>query len=156
MRGLVIQAIFVIAAAGVPGCTENNQPGDGGVSFTDLGNPPRGVLGHPIGSYLTIEGYRSDTGMNPNWYVIDKVNGAKLDKPVRVWIENLKPPRPEPSTRCVINGFETFRWWGQPQQVRAAEGRQEAQHSFQPGFFFRATSVVKPANLQVADKGAQL
>ncbi|NVM24168.1 MAG: hypothetical protein HWN68_20610 [Desulfobacterales bacterium] len=153
MRAIVFQFTFVFLAVGVLGCTENIQPPEGGASFTNLGNPPTGRLGHPIGSYLTIEGYRSDKGKNPNCYVIDKVNGAKLERPVRVWVENLKLPRPEPSTRCVINGHETFRWWGQPEEVRAAEGWEQAQHSFQPGFFFRATSVKKPANLHVANKG---
>ncbi len=74
---------FVFLAVGVIGCTENIQPPEGGASFTNLGNPPTGRLGHPIGSYLTIEVYRSDKGKNPNCYVIDKVNGAKLDRPVR-------------------------------------------------------------------------
>jgi hypothetical protein len=153
MRAIVFQFTYVFLAVGVLGCAENIHPQEGGASFTNLGKPPMGRLGHPIGSYLTIEGYRNDKGMNPNGYIIDKVNGARLDRPVIVWVENLKPPRPDPAVRCVINGYETFRWLGQPEEVCAAEGWEEAQHSFQPVFFFRATSVKKPANLHVANEG---
>ncbi|HUU19827.1 MAG TPA: hypothetical protein VMW72_21935 [Sedimentisphaerales bacterium] len=152
MRAIVFQFTFVFLAVGVLGCTENIQPPEGGASFTNLGNPPTGRLGHPIGSYLTIEGHR-DPRKNPSSYLIDMVNGAKLENPVRVWIENLKLPRPDPSVRCVISGYETFRWYGQPREVQLAEGWEEAQMTFQPGFFFRATSVKKPANLHVANEG---
>ncbi len=152
MREFIFQFTFVFLAVGVLGCKENIQPPEGSASFTNIGKTPMGRLGHPIGSYLTIEGYRNDKGKNPNDYVIDKVNGAKLDRPVIVWVENLSPPHPEPSVRCMINGYETLRWWGQPEEVREAEGWEEAQHSFQPVFFFRATSVKTPANLQVANE----
>lgn len=153
MRTLVISFTVVLLAAAVLGCAANTQRAQESGSFTELSYPPMGRLAHPIGSYLTIEGYRSDKGKNPNCYVIDKVNGAKLGRPVPVWIENLKLPRPEPSTRCVINGYETFRWWGQPEEVQLAEGWEEAQMTFQPGFFFRATSVKTPGELQVVTQG---
>lgn len=156
MRTLAILFTVVLLAAAVLGCAANTQRTQESGSFTELSNPPMGRLAHPIGSYLTIEGHRSDSDKtkNPEVYVIDTVNGAKLGRPVPVWIENLRLPRPNPSVRCVINGYETFRWWGQPEEVRAAEGWEEAQHSFQPGFFFRATSIKKPANLHVANEGS--
>jgi len=154
MKRLVIPLTLVLLVAGALGLAQSTKRPQKGDSLSNLRKRPTGRLGHPIGSYLTIEGHRSGKVKNPNSYVIDTVNGVKLEKPVRhVWIENLKLPRPKPATRCVINGYETFRWWGQPKEVRAAEGWEEAQHSFQPGFFFRATSVKRPADLHVALKG---
>lgn len=153
MKTLVMPLPLVLLVAAALGSAGNIQGAQESESFTDFGNPPTGRLGHPIGSYLTIEGRRHDKGMNPNSYVIDTVNGVKLEKPVLVLVENLKSPLPEPSAHCVINGYETFRWWGRPEEVRVAEGWERAQHPFQPGFFFRATSVRQPVGLQVAVKG---
>ena len=114
-----------------------------------MGNPPMGPLGHTIGSYLTIEGYRRGKGKDPSSYVIDTVNGVRIEKPVTVGIMNLKLPRPDPAIRCVINGYETFRWDGQPDEVRHAEGWEAERFPFQPVYSFCATSVRQPADLHV-------
>jgi len=109
---------------------------------------PMGRLGYPIGTYLRIEGVRLDN-KNPSSYRIDKVNGRTLDEPVGIWIENLALPRPDPSIRCVINGYERIEWMGEPGQVSKAEGRLAGQLPFQQVWIFRATSIVQPQDLSI-------
>ena len=112
--------------------------------------PQMGTLGYPIGTYLTIEGHRDDTSPNPDSYVIDRVNGAQFQKPVNVSIQNLHLPRPDPSERCVINGYELSMGRARPQPPRGAAPPPIAAHS---GFIFWATSVREPADLRVAETG---
>jgi len=109
---------------------------------------PMGRLGHPIGTYLRIEGVR-EPSKNPSSYRIDKVNGRPLDEPIGVWIENLALPRPDLSVRCVINGYERIEWIGEPSQASRAEGRMESQIPFQKVSRFHATSIVQPQGLSI-------
>ncbi len=113
-----------------------------------VGSIPMGLLGHPIGTYLRIEGVRGGD-KNPSTYRIDKVNGQPLAEPVLVWIENLALPRPDPSVQCVINGYEFIEWIGEPAEASRAEGRLEAQMGFQKVWRFHATSIVQPGSLSI-------
>ena len=51
---------------------------------------PRGRLGHPLGTYLTIEGVRAEAGkVGTQTLVVDTINGQKVDEPVGIWIDNV-------------------------------------------------------------------
>ena len=77
---------------------------------------PMGKLGHPIGTYLKIEGVRVEKGkVGVNTLAVDKVNGKKLDQPIGVWIDNVDAlPK---GKRCVLAGYESGKWIGTPPDV---------------------------------------
>ena len=77
------------------------------------------------------------------------VNGKRLESPVLIWIENLALPRPDPSVRCVVNGYERTEWMGEPDEVTKAEGSDGTQLNFQRVWLFRVTSVVEPQGLEI-------
>ncbi len=116
------------------------------------GDVPLGSLGHPVGSYLTIEGIRLEgfkTGVST--LRVDTVNGQKLKEPVAIWIDNLDLPR---ARRCKIKGYETLRMIGKPPaEVKAAEeaGGEAGlpQAGWQVQLYFVSLSVVEPGCLQI-------
>lgn len=109
---------------------------------------PVGKLGHPIVTYLCIEGVR-EPHKNPSLYRIHRVNGQPLTKPALIWIENLALPRPAPSVWCVVNGYERIEWMGEPGEVSRAEGRIGTQMSFQAVWLFHASSIIQPRSLSI-------
>lgn len=109
---------------------------------------PAGKLGHPIGTYLRIEGVR-EPHKNPSLYRIHRVNGQPVAKPALIWIENLALPRPAPSVWCVVNGYERIEWMGEPGEVSRAEGRIGTQMSFQAVWLFHASSIIQPRSLSI-------
>src|SRR5881628_3830354 len=78
---------------------------------------PNGRLGHPLGTYLTIEGVRveEDARSGARTLRVDTVNGKKLDKLMDIVIENVAP-LPQ-GTRCILRGCETATMVGTPPAV---------------------------------------
>ncbi|MEX0774398.1 MAG: hypothetical protein WD042_01665 [Phycisphaeraceae bacterium] len=73
---------------------------------------PIGSLGHPLGSYLTLEGKRADgfkTGVRT--LIVEKINGVALDKPRAIWVDNLDLPG---ETHVILKGYESIRMIGSP------------------------------------------
>jgi hypothetical protein len=113
---------------------------------------PSGRLGHPLGTYLTIEGCRVEgpkTGERT--LLVDTVNGKKLDPAIPVGVENIEPlPK---DARCVLRGYETGSMVGMPPAVIEAakeEGRtvNVPQAGWQFRRYFIVISVVQPKDLK--------
>lgn len=112
---------------------------------------PKGRLGHPLGTYLTIEGVRAEAGkVGTQTLLVDTINGKKLDEPIGVWIDNVASlPKGE---LCVIKGYESGKMIGTP--PAAIEAAKEAgkditvpQAGWQFYRFFVMTSSVEPEGL---------
>ena len=114
---------------------------------------PKGRLGHPLGSYLTIEGLRAEAGkVGTQTLLVDTINGKKLNEPIGIWIDNVAS-LPE-GERCVIKGYETGKMIGTPPAVIQAakeSGRDVAgpQAVWQFRRFFVMISSVQPESLTV-------
>ena len=91
---------------------------------------PGGLLGDQLGTYLTIEGVKSEGVKDESGtLVVDTVNGTKLDKPISLVIRgavvvdhNLQPARLElpAKKRCILRGFESGEMIGVPPAVAVA------------------------------------
>jgi hypothetical protein len=143
-RPTVFVAIMVVA--GSSGAIAEDKP-----LVLHSGRVPIGSLGHPLGSYLTVEGVRLDapkTGVST--LRIDAINGQKLGMPVDIWIDNLDLPKEK---RCKIKGYETMRMIGKPPAESDAEEEQgkpapQPQAAWQVQLYFVALSVVEPKDLR--------
>ncbi len=125
-----------------------------GAGFPDAGSDgmiPRGRLGRPLGTYLTIEGYRDSRGMkrSASSMLVDTVNGVKLGEPIGIHVENVKE-LPE-SERCILRGYETGRMIGLPMDVARAENLGAHQAEWQFYRYFLVTSVERPTSLKVEE-----
>ncbi|MHC4406997.1 MAG: hypothetical protein ACYTG0_45875 [Planctomycetota bacterium] len=107
---------------------------------------PKGRLGHPLGTYLKIEGVRAEAGkVGTQTLLVDTVNGNKLDQPIGIWIENV-PALPK-GERCIIRGYESGKMIGIPYEVAKAENLPIPQAAWQFYRYFIMTSVVQPEGL---------
>ena len=108
---------------------------------------PGGKLGHPLGTYLTIEGVRAEEGkVGVNTLLVDTVNGKKLDAPVGIWVENVDAlPK---DTRCILRGYESGKMIGLPHEVAEKEKLPLPAAGWQFFRYFIVTSVVEPKDLQ--------
>ena len=113
---------------------------------------PKGKLGHPLGTYLTIEGVRFGVDkigkvgkIDTHTLLVDTINGKKLDRPTTISIETSGSlPMRE---RCVFRGYESGRMVGVPFEVARAENLPLPQVAWQFHRYFIITSVVQPAGL---------
>jgi len=106
---------------------------------------PQGRLGHPLGTYLTIEGVRAETGkVGVQTLLVDTINGKKLDQPVGIWIDNVELPEGQ---RCIIRGYESGKMIGLPFEVAKAENIPLPQAGWQFFRYFMMTSAVQPQGL---------
>ena len=124
------------------------------IGLAEAQDIPDGGLGHPLGTYLTIEGvrapqqYMSDT---VNTLLVDTVNGKKLDTPVRICVENVESlPK---DTHCILRGYETGSMIGTPPAVIEAakeDGKDVSlpQVGWQFHRVFIVLSVVEPKDLK--------
>lgn len=121
------------------------------------GQTPLGLLGRPIGEYLTVEGQKyapkvplmEDTRRT---LIVDTVNGKKLPKPVRVTIATIET-LPD-GVRCVFKGYESGGMLGLP--PGAFKAAEEAGQPLEPRtlvwgwqFHFVVTSAVSPKGLKI-------
>jgi hypothetical protein len=113
---------------------------------------PAGKLGHPIGTYLKIEGVRVE---GPKYagrtLLVDTVNGKKLAHPTDVAVENVDAL--PTSSRCILRGYETGGMVGVPPAVfEAAKEEGKVLSQPQAGWQFRrwfiVTSVIEPKDLK--------
>ncbi len=111
--------------------------------------PPVGVLGYPLGSYLTIEGVRVESGQGrraTESLIVDTVSGHKLAKPVTIHISTMLP-----SGRCIFKGYEEGSWAGDwPPEVDhfQSRGGLHLSESWHFRNVFTITLVVAPADFQ--------
>jgi len=75
---------------------------------------------------------------------VDHVNGAAIDPPQTIWLDNLSLPT---NTRCAVSGYESGRWIGLTDEVGAAEGLPLRQGVWQFHRCFIVTSVQEPPSL---------
>ena len=142
-------------------------PGASGGRNTKTVQPlqPGGLLGNQLGTYLTIEGVRSEgTKTETGTLVVDTVDRKKLDSPISLVIrgagvvnQNLQPAdlNLPAKQRCILKGFESGEMIGVPPAVRAAakeQGWQEVpmspvQWQWRP--YFVALVVVEPKGLEL-------
>lgn len=134
--GIPLAAHFAVLI----GCTATPQ--------ADSTPAPLGRLGHRLGTYLHIEGIRSEQSKSgSSTLIVDRVNGAECNPPVHIWLDNLSLPTSE---HCAISGYESGRWIGLPPAVREAEGLPERQAAWQFQVYFVVTSVQEPSTLRDA------
>jgi len=106
---------------------------------------PMGRLGHPIGTFLRIEGRRLESGkVGKRTLLVERVNERELSPAVGIWVDNIDLPV---GARCSISGYESGRWIGVPPEVARAEGLLPRQAEWQFQRFFVATSVRAPDSL---------
>jgi hypothetical protein len=106
---------------------------------------PFGLLGHPLGAYLTIEGVRFEGGKTGvKTLLVDKVNGKKLEKPITIWIKNVILPKGE---RCILNGYESGNMVGVPEKAIKIENMPQPQKRWSFFKYFIVTSSIQPENL---------
>lgn len=138
---------------------------DGRNTVTVQPRQPGGLLGDQLGTYLTIEGVKSEgVKVESGTLVVDTVDGKKLDKPISLVIrgasvvnQNLRPARLEipAKQRCIFKGFESGEMIGVPPAVSAAakeQGWQEVPMSpvhWQWRPYFVALVVVEPNDLEL-------
>lgn len=108
---------------------------------------PNGRLGHPLGTYLTIEGVRAERPKSGvNTLLVDTVNGKKLDTPIGIWVDNVDSlPK---NTRCILRGYESGKMIGVPREVTEKEHTSQPQAVWQFFRYFIVTSVVEPKDLK--------
>jgi hypothetical protein len=109
---------------------------------------PMGKLGHPIGTYLKIEGVRAEGfKVGVNTLAVDKINGKTLDEPIGVWVENVDALLK--GERCVLVGYESGKWIGSPPDVIKSLGNvalaQAPWHFYR---FFLVISADEPRELK--------
>src|SRR5207237_636136 len=119
---LLVALVTHLPALGVePPDRPPPAPGDGPGTAAGA-REPGGLLGHPLGSYLTVEGVRAEQGkVGVRTLLVDSINGRRLPKPVALWVENLDLP---PQQRCTLKGYETGRMIGTPPAVFEAAREQ--------------------------------
>ena len=127
----VVCGTTVLGALAIPLAVGQSPPGPGGAKVEaakEQGRKeveevgpwvPRGLLGNKLGTYLTIEGVRDESGFKVGirTLLVDTVGGKKLDKPVAVWVNNLDLPAKQ---RCVLKRYETGMMIGTPPAVLEA------------------------------------
>ena len=117
---------------------------------------PSGKLGHPLGTYLTIQGVRAEKGkVNPTCtLLVDTVNSNKLEAPVSIVVESLGDCYFPADTRIDIRGYESGRMIGLPYEVAKAENIPLPQAGWQFFRFFVMTSCVEPKELPKHDRSS--
>lgn len=114
---------------------------------------PRGQLGFPIGTYLTIEGVRSEADKaGTQTLVIHAVNGKRLTRETAIWIDNVELPT---KAQCQLKGYETAKWIGIPPDVIDAGAVRVSPSSHPPWHLFRyfvATSIESPKQAKLKYK----
>jgi hypothetical protein len=125
------------------------------------GEVPVGLLGRPLGEYLTIEGTRYEPKPavmvdTSRTLLVDTVNGKKLSKPVPIYIATVRLLPKE--GRCVFKGYESGRMGGTP--PAAYKAAKEAGKPLEPRtlvwgweFYFVATSSVRPKGVKIIPGG---
>jgi hypothetical protein len=113
---------------------------------------PTGKLGHPIGTYLRIEGHRYVPTKPPfkveaGTMLVDTVQNTKLQSPVLLSISNVDIDSVPPEARCILKGYETGAWVGSPEGL--PPGTPVEQTVFRFYFYFVATSVESPETLKI-------
>lgn len=108
---------------------------------------PSGRLGHPLGTYLTIEGVRAEEGkVGVNTLLVDTVNGKRLGAPICIWVENVDSlPK---DTRCIVRGYESGKMIGVPFEVAKKEQLPLPQAGWQFFRYFIVTSIAEPKDLK--------
>ena len=113
---------------------------------------PVGRLGFPIGTYLRIEGHRYIPTQPPfkivgRMLLVDKVQGKRLDVPVKLQIKNADIDSLDVKTRCVLNGYEAGVWAGSPENLPPDTPAESTVFHFHP--YFVVISVKAPKGLQI-------
>jgi len=146
--GAAICALMTPHAIGQP----TVGPGGGKVESSGP-HTPGGKLGVALGEYVTIEGVRAEEGafVGTRTLVADTVGGKKLDKSIRIWVNNLELPAKK---RCVLKGYESGQMIGTPPAVHEAAKEQgrtvgDVQAAWQWRPHFVALIVVEPKGLEV-------
>jgi len=111
---------------------------------------PVGILGYPLGSYLTIEGEGYHDRKGPDSLVVEMVNGKKLETPIRISVGKIKPPGFLKGQRYIIRGYESGGMIG---SMDAFYKHEDLNYRPKPGWFFNsgfiATSVAQPKSLEI-------
>lgn len=110
------------------------------------------VLGHPLGKFLVIEGEALTSGgkVGTKTLKVTKVNGEELDHASTIWVQNVDTLPAD--TAIILRGFVSGEYIGIPHEVLGKENLPVPQAVFQFRTYFVATSVVKPADLNLFER----
>jgi len=133
MKRRIVSSIALLIAAG---CASPETRAPAAPAREDL---HAGRLGHELGTYLSIGGFRDTSGKSgPSLLRVDTVNGQRLDPPVSLWVEDVLLKAGE---RVELQGYESGRFIGIPEDVTRATG-EIAQAEWQFQRYFIATAIV--------------
>ena len=80
----------------------------------DAHTVPSGLLGHPVGTYLTIEGVAGQTKGGIR-VLVEAVNGQSLSSEIYIQVNSIYVTQ---KTRCKIKGYETGGMVGEPPALK--------------------------------------
>ena len=139
----VVLALFT-AACESPGVHSTAQDARAALQRT-----PDGSLGFPLGTYLSIEGFRTEgVNLGPPTLRVERIGDKACAPPIILPIDyglRFELPR---GVRCVLRGYESGRMVGIPGAVAEAERlplQQTVWHFFR---HFVVTSIVEPESLR--------
>lgn len=142
----MVSAVLCAFVAALASCAAQSATQTSAPASAEVIRVPMGRLGEPIGTFLRVEGVRSEHGKTgSSTLLVDRVNGSGVSPPVSIWLDNLSLPRGE---RCIVSGYESARWIGLPPEVRRAENLPERQAVWQQQIYFIVTSVQSPETLR--------
>lgn len=144
---LVALALVTAGCAAPAGSARSSTAPD--AAQPDWAQPPvpMGLLGHRLGTYLTIEGVRAESGkVGARSMSVEAVNGRWLETPREIWIDNINSlPRGE---RITLRGYESGRYIGLPPEVEnALNERRQAMWQFQR--YFLAVPIDLPPSVKL-------
>lgn len=155
VRSCLSRSRLVVVTLGVlsAGCASANNSHAHRPGVRSEPPPSYERLGHPLGKYLTIEGIRAERGkVGVRSLLVDRINGQEVSPPIGIWIENVDAlPK---GVRCILNGYESGRMIGVPQEVAEKENMPSGQAMWQFQTYFLVTSVVAPQDLKQTWTGA--
>jgi tetratricopeptide (TPR) repeat protein len=126
----------------------------------DASSPvPMGLLGYPLGTYLTIEGASGEwTEKMPNTLFVYRVNGERLPMglfSMQIWIDNASVGTLPKGTRCILRGYETGEMRGVPSEIIKKERLERPEEPWGFYRYFVVTSVITPSGLKIEEKTTQ-
>jgi hypothetical protein len=111
MRLVNLATLSITLFAGCQPCPTSSGP------TLDTVAMPVGLLGHPLGTVLNVEGVRVENMRKaslPFVLRVETVNGAKLACPMEIDVDNVEPTAAI-GQRCTLRGYETGRMVGEPE-----------------------------------------
>ena len=128
MIAQVILSMCWYCGAMPPGAVQPPQPS---IDRENRTIQPGGVLTNTLGHYLTVEGVQTEATWQDQYLLkVEKLNGARLKKPIVIMIKNMKLDKGQ---RYVLKGYENGMMIGTPPAMSEAAKETGRPTSDEPG-----------------------